>query len=119
MYLSFCIAHHQAIQDISAGGGAPGHTTGDVGGWRFTNNAAIEQKGLASFAQEDFDVDSNGHVTISAAGVDNTQLQNNRIIYTDGNTVQEFELDNELTTSTAHTGFDYLNYIKINDSRKV
>ena len=107
---------YQAIQDISAGGGAPGHTTGDVGGWRFTNNAAIEQKGLASFAQEDFDVDSNGHVTISAAGVDNTQLQNNRIIYTDGNTVQEFELDNELTTSTGHTGFDYLNYIKINDT---
>ena len=107
---------YQAIQDISAGSGAPGHTSGDVGGWRFTNNATIEQKGLASFAQEDFDVDSNGHVTISAAGVDNTQLQNNRIIYTDGNTVQEFELDNELTTSTAHTGFDYLNYIKINDT---
>ena len=107
---------YQAIQDLTAGLGAPGHTTGDVGGWRFTNNATIEQKGLASFAQEDFDVDSNGHVTISSGGVDNTQLQNNRIIYTDGNTVQQFELDNELTTSTGHTGFDYLNYIKINDT---
>jgi hypothetical protein len=108
---------YQAIQDILAGSGAPAHTdASDTGGWRFLAAAATEQKGLASFAQEDFDVDSNGHVTISAAGVDNTQLQNNRIIYTDGNTIQEFELDNELTTATAHTGFDYLNYIKINDT---
>ncbi|ARW57078.1 outer membrane protein [Synechococcus phage S-B64] len=108
---------YQAIQDILAGAGAPAHTdSSDTGGWRFLAAAATEQKGLASFAQEDFDVDSNGHVTISAAGVDNTQLQNNRIIFTDQNTVQEFELDNELTTSTAHTGFDYLNYIKVNNT---
>ena len=107
---------YQALTAINAGGGAPSHTSGDAGSWRYLAAAATEQKGLASFAQEDFDVDSNGHVTISAAGVDNTQLQNNRIIYTDGNTVQEFELDNELTTATAHTGFDYLNYIKVNDT---
>lgn len=107
---------YQALAAIAAGGGAPSHTSGDTGQWRYLAAAAVEQKGLASFAQEDFDVDSNGHVTIAAAGVDNTQLQNNRIIFTDGNTVDEFELDNELTTSTAHTGFDYLNYIKINDT---
>ena len=107
---------YQALATIAAGGGAPSHTSGDTGQWRYLAAAAVEQKGLASFAQEDFDVDSNGHVTIAAAGVDNTQLQNNRIIFTDGNTVDEFELDNELTTSTAHTGFDYLNYIKINDT---
>ena len=107
---------YQAIADISAGAGAPTHSSGDTGSWRYLAAAATEQKGLASFAQEDFDVDGNGHVTIAALGVDNTQLQNNRIIYTDGNTVQEFELDNELTTATAHTGFDYLNYIKINDT---
>ena len=107
---------YQALATIAAGGGAPSHTSGDTGQWRYLAAAAVEQKGLASFAQEDFDVDSNGHVTIAAAGVDNTQLQNNRIIFTDGNTIDEFELDNELTTSTAHTGFDYLNYIKINDT---
>ena len=107
---------YQALASISAGAGAPTHSSGDTGQWRYLAAAATEQKGLASFAQEDFDVDNNGHVTIAAAGVDNTQLQNNRIIFTDGNTVDEFELDNELTTSTAHTGFDYLNYIKINDT---
>ena len=107
---------YQALTSINAGAGAPTHSSGDTGGWRYLAAEATEQKGLASFAQEDFDVDANGHVTIAAAGVDNTQLQNNRIIFTDGNTVDEFELDNELTTSTAHTGFDYLNYIKINDT---
>ena len=107
---------YQAIQTISAGGGAPTHSTGDVNGWRYCAAEGTEQKGLASFAQEDFDVDANGHVTISAMGVDNTQLQNNKITFTDGNTVQDFELDNELTTSTAHTGFDYLNYVKVNST---
>ena len=110
------VMYTKALATIAAGGGAPSHTSGDTGQWRYLAAAAVEQKGLASFAQEDFDVDSNGHVTIAAAAVDNTQLQNNRIIFTDGNTVDEFELDNELTTSTAHTGFDYLNYIKINDT---
>ena len=54
------------------------------------------------FAQEDFDVSAAGHVTIAAAGVDNTQLQNNRLIFTDGNAIEEFELDNELTTATKY-----------------
>ena len=107
---------YQALQTISAGGGAPTHSSGDANGWRFCAAEGTEQKGLASFAQEDFDVDSNGHVTIAAMGVDNNQLQNNKITFTDGNTVQDFELDNELTTSTAHTGFDYLNYVKVNDT---
>ena len=107
---------YQALATIASGVGAPSHTSGDSGQWRYLAAAAVEQKGLASFAQEDFDVDSNGHVTIAAAGVDNTQLQNNRIIFTDGNTIDEFELDNELTASTANTGFGYLNYIKINNT---
>ena len=50
------------------------------GGWRYLAAEATEQKGLASFAQEDFDVDANGHVTIATAAVDNTQLQNNKLI---------------------------------------
>ena len=107
---------YQAYVGITAGQAAPTHNSGDNNGWRFLNNAAVEQKGLASFAQEDFDVDANGHVTIALSGVDNTQLENNRIIFTDGNTVQHFELDDELTTANAHTGFDYLNYIKVNDT---
>ncbi|AYR01835.1 tail fiber protein [Synechococcus phage S-P4] len=107
---------YQALTSISAGAGAPTHSSGDTGGWRYLAAEATEQKGLASFAQEDFDVDSNGHVTIAAAGVDNTQLQNNKLIFTDGNAVENFELDNELTTSTANTGFNRLNFIKINDT---
>lgn len=107
---------YQAYLGITAGQAAPTHNSGDVSGWRYLNDAAVEQKGLASFAQEDFDVDANGHVTIALSGVDNTQLENNRIIFTDGNTVQHFELDDELTTANAHTGFDYLNYIKVNDT---
>jgi len=107
---------YQAIADISAGAGAPTHSSGDTGSWRYLAAAATEQKGLASFAQEDFDVDGNGHVTIAAAGVDNTQLQNNLLSFTDGNTKEDFELDNELTTATAHTGFNFLNFIKINDT---
>ena len=107
---------YQAYVGITAGQAAPTHNSGDNNGWRFLNNAAVEQKGLASFAQEDFDVDANGHVTIALSGIDNTQLENNRIIFTDGNTVQHFELDDELTTANAHTGFDYLNYVKVNDT---
>ena len=63
-----------------------------------------------------FDVDSNGHVTISAQGVDNNQLQNNRIGFADGNTLENFELDQELTTTTGYRGFNYLNYVKINNT---
>ena len=108
---------YQAIQDILAGAGAPAHTdSSDTGGWRFLAAAATEQKGLASFAQEDFDVDNNGHVTIAAQGVDNTQLQNNRISFADGNTKEDFELDQELTSTTGYRGFNYLNYIKVNDT---
>jgi hypothetical protein len=107
---------YQAITGISAGAGAPTHTDGsDTGGWRFLAAAATEQKGLASFAQEDFDVDNNGHVTIAALGVDNTQLQNNRISFADGNTKEDFELDQELTATTGYRGFNYLNYVKVNN----
>ena len=107
---------YQALTSISAGAGAPTHSSGDTGGWRYLAAEATEQKGLASFAQEDFDVDANGHVTIAAAGVDNTQLQNNRLIFTDGNAIEQFELDNELTTATANTGFNRLNFVKVNDT---
>ena len=107
---------YQAIADIAAGGGAPTHTSGDSGSWRYLAAAATEQKGLASFAQEDFDVDSNGHVTIAAQGVDNTQLQNNRVGFADGNTLETFELDQELTATTGYRGFNYLNYVKVNDT---
>ncbi|QIN97146.1 hypothetical protein [Synechococcus phage S-H25] len=107
---------YQAYQAISAGSGAPTHTSGDSGGWRYLAAAATEQKGLASFAQEDFDVDGNGHVTIAALGVDNTQLQNNRISFADGNTKEDFELDQELTATTGYRGFNYLNYIKVNNT---
>ncbi|ADO97241.1 structural protein [Synechococcus phage S-SM1] len=107
---------YQALESISAGAGAPTHSSGDTGGWRYLAAEGTEQKGLASFAQEDFDVSAAGHVTIAAAGVDNTQLQNNKIIFTDGNTVENFELDNELTTATGNTGFNYLNFVKVNDT---
>ena len=107
---------YQAIADISAGAGAPTHSSGDSGSWRYLAAEATEQKGLASFAQEDFDVDSNGHVTIAALGVDNTQLQNNRVSFADGNTKEDFELDQELTATTGYRGFNYLNYVKINDT---
>ena len=107
---------YQAIADIAAGGGEPSHTSGTVGSWRFCNNVAVEQKGLASFAQEDFDVDANGHVGIALMGVDNTQLQNNRVSFADGNTKEDFELDQELDASTGYRGFNYLNYVKVNDT---
>ncbi|WLW37037.1 structural protein [Synechococcus phage S-MS29] len=107
---------YQAITSINAGAGAPTHSSGDTGGWRYLAAAATEQKGLASFAQEDFDVDGNGHVTIAALGVDNTQLQNNRVSFADGNTKEDFELDQELTATTGYRGFNYLNYVKVNDT---
>ena len=94
---------YQAYQDVSAGAGAPTHSSGDTGGWRYLAAETTEQKGLASFAQEDFDVSAGGHVSIALAGVDNTQLQNNKLIFTDGNAVENFELDNELTTCLLYT----------------
>ena len=87
---------YQAIQGISAGSGAPTHSSGDTGGWRYLAAESTEQKGLASFAQEDFDVTAGGHVSIAADGVDNTQLQNRRVSFADGNSVEHFELDQEL-----------------------
>tara|TARA_A200000159_G_scaffold69887_1_gene64884 strand:+ start:37527 stop:43949 length:6423 start_codon:yes stop_codon:yes gene_type:complete len=107
---------YQALASISAGAGAPTHSSGDTGSWRYLAAEATEQKGLASFAQEDFDVDSNGHVTIAALGVDNTQLQNNRVSFADGNTKEDFELDQELTATSGYRGFNYLNYVKVNDT---
>ena len=65
---------YQALQPISAGAGAPTHSSGDTGGWRYLAAETTEQKGLASFAQEDFDVSAGGHVTVAAAGIDNTCL---------------------------------------------
>ena len=106
---------YQAYQDVSAGAGAPTHSSGDNGGWRYLAAESTEQKGLASFAQEDFDVAS-GHVSIAAAGVDNTQLQNNRVSFADGNAVEHFELDQELTSTTGYRGFNKLNYVKVNDT---
>ena len=77
---------YQAIAAIGAGAGEPTHTdTSDAGSWRYLSSATAPQKGIASFAQEDFDVtawldpEQGGHVTIAQAGVDNTQLKNNRI----------------------------------------
>ena len=106
---------YQAYQDIGAGQGAPTHSSGDNGGWRYLAAESTEQKGLASFAQEDFDVAS-GHVSIAAAGVDNTQLQNSRVSFADGNAVEHFELDQELTATTGYRGFNKLNYVKVNDT---
>ena len=107
---------YQALQTISAGAGAPTHSdSSDAGGWRYLAAEGTEQKGLASFAQEDFDVTS-GHVTIAADGVDNTQLQNKRVSFADGNAVEHFELDQELTATSGYRGFNKLNYIKVNDT---
>lgn len=101
---------------VASGGGAPSHTDGTkTGGWWDLGVAKTPVKGLASFSQEDFDVDSNGHVTIASRGIDNTQLQNNKIAFGDGFNYEEFELDNELNETTAYNGFNYLNYIGIQD----
>ena len=106
---------YQAYQDIAAGQGAPTHSSGDSGGWRYLAAESTEQKGLASFAQEDFDV-SSGHVTIAVAGVDNTQLQNNRISFADGNSVEHFELDQELTATTGYRGLTGVNYLNVKNT---
>ena len=116
---------YEAILDINAGGGEPTHTdTSDTGSWRYLGSALTPQKGLASFSQEDFDVTAwdsansiqGGYVKIAERGVDNLQLQNNRIGFADGNTVENFELDQELTATTGYRGFNYLNYVKVNDT---
>ena len=116
---------YQAILPINSGGGEPTHTdTSDTGSWRYLGSALSPQKGLASFNQEDFDVTAwdagsnyeGGFVTIAEAGVDNNQLQNSRIGFADGNTLENFDLDQELTATTGYRGFNYLNYVKVNDT---
>ena len=102
---------YQAILPINSGGGEPTHTdTSDTGSWRYLGSALAPQKGLASFNQEDFDVTQwdagsnyeGGFVTIAVAGVDNNQLQNSRIGFADGNTLENFDLDQELTATTGY-----------------
>ncbi len=108
---------YEAIAGISAGAGAPTHSdTSDAGSWRHLGASATPQKGLASFDQEDFDVSAAGHVTMSLAGIDNAQLQNSRVSFADGNAVEHFDLDQELTATTGYRGFNKLNYVKINDT---
>ena len=116
---------YQALLDITSGGGEPTHTDGsDAGSWRYLGSSLAPQKGLASFNQEDFDVtawDANsnyegGFVTIAQAGVDNGQLQNSRVSFADGNSKEDFDLDQELTATTGYRGFNYLNYVKINST---
>ena len=118
-------ALYEAILDIGAGAGAPTHLdTSDAGSWRYLGTAIAPQKGIAAFNQEDFDVTSwdagnsieGGFVTIADRGVDNTQLQNNRVSFADGNSHEHFELDQELTPITGYRGFNYLNYTKVNDT---
>ena len=116
---------YQAILDINSGGGEPTHTdTSDTGSWRYLGTAVSPQKGLASFNQEDFDVTAwnpasqyeGGFVSIAENAVDNNQLQNNRVSFADGNTKEDFELDSELTATTGYRGFNYLNYVKVNNT---
>ena len=108
---------YQAIAGIAAGAGAPTHSdTSDAGSWRHLGAAASPQKGLASFDQEDFDVTAGGHVTMALGSIDNDQLQNSRVSFADGNTKEDFDLDQELTATTGYRGFNYLNYVKVNDT---
>jgi len=108
---------YQAIADVVAGAGAPTHTDAtDAGSWRWLGASATPQKGLASFDQEDFDVSAAGHVTFAAGAIDNDQLQNSRISFADGNSKEDFDLDQELTATSGYRGFNYLNYVKVNDT---
>ena len=104
---------YEAILDIASGQGEPTHTdTSDAGSWRYLGTAIAPQKGIAAFNQEDFDVTAwdagnnieGGFVTIADRGVDNTQLQNNRVSFADGNSKEDFELDQELTPVTGYRG---------------
>jgi hypothetical protein len=109
---------YQALNTETSGATAPTHTTGDASdgavSWRHLALVTTRQKGLASFDQEDFDVDANGHVQIALAGVDNTQLQNNQIRFADGNSYTAYELDNELTASTGYRGITTINDLSVN-----
>ena len=113
--------YQAAIRDIPAGLGEPSHNTqasdaDDQGGWRDLGTDAVEQKGLASFDQEDFNVDANGHVTIAANAIENSQLQSlGQLIFTDQNATEIFELDPERTTDNAYHGITKLNHINVNN----
>jgi len=113
--------YQAAIRDIPAGLGEPSHNTqdgaaDDQGGWRDLGTDAIEQKGLASFDQEDFDVDANGHVTIAAAAIENTQLQSlGRLMFTDQSSTEVFELDTERTINNAYHGITSINHVNVNN----
>ena len=111
---------YQALNSGTSGATPPTHTSGDVSdgtvSWRHLASVTTRQKGLASFDQEDFDVDANGHVQIALAGVDNTQLQNNQIRFADGNSYTAYELDNELTASTGYRGITTINDLSVNNT---
>lgn len=111
---------YQALNSGNSGSTAPVHTTGDASdgtvSWRHLGLVTTRQKGLSSFDQEDFDVDANGHVSISLAGVDNTQLQNNQIRFADGNSYTAYELDNEHTASTGYRGITTINDLSVNNT---
>ena len=111
---------YQALNTGTSGATAPTHTSGDASdgtvSWRDLGLVTTRQKGLASFDQEDFDVDVNGHVVIAAYGVDNTQLQNNQIHFADGNSYTSYELDNELTASTGYRGITTINNLSVNNT---
>jgi len=113
--------YQAAIRDIPAGLGEPSHNTqngdnDDQGGWRDLGSDTIEQKGLASFDQEDFNVDDNGHVTIAANAIENSQLQSlGHLMFTDQNATETFELDPERTTDNAYHGITKLNHINVNN----
>ena len=113
--------YQAAIRDIPAGLGEPSHNiqggdADDQGGWRDLGTDGVEQKGLASFDQEDFNVDDNGHVTIAANAIENSQLQSlGRLMFTDQNATETFELDPERTTDNAYHGITKLNHINVNN----
>jgi hypothetical protein len=111
---------YQAVNSGVSGSTAPSHTSGDASDgqviWRDQGLVTTRQKGLASFDQEDFDVNADGHVIIAAKGVDNTQLQNTEIRFADGNSYTAYELDNELTGTTGYRGITTINDLSVNDT---
>ena len=111
---------YQAVNAGTSGATAPAHTSGDASDgtvlWRHLGLVTTRQKGLASFDQEDFDVDADGHVRIADKAVDNTQLQNTEIRFADGSSFTSYELDNELTASTGYRGLTTINDLSVNDT---